>query len=87
MEETLVERQEANMKAVTGKLLELNLGIKEVKVSRFPEALTETHLGGYGLGVRLLMKKNRPRYGSIIKAIILIISGKKHYGTTYSAKV
>ena len=39
MEETLVERQEANMKVVTGKLLELNLGIKEVKVSRFPEAL------------------------------------------------
>jgi hypothetical protein len=37
MEKTLVERQEANMKAVTGKLLELNLGIKEVKVSRFPE--------------------------------------------------
>lgn len=37
MEESLVERQEANMKAVTGKLLKLNLGIKEVKVSRFPE--------------------------------------------------
>jgi len=39
MEETLVERQEANMKVVTGKLLELNLGIKEVTFSMIPEAL------------------------------------------------
>ena len=39
MEETLVERQEANMKGVTGKLLGLNLDIKEVMFSRIPEAL------------------------------------------------
>ena len=48
------------MYAVTGKMLTVNLKTIELKAEDIPEQLYQEYLGGYGLGVALLMERMDP---------------------------
>jgi aldehyde:ferredoxin oxidoreductase len=49
------------MNAITGKILEIDLKKAKWQVSEIPTSTSREYLGGYGLGVKLLMDRMDPR--------------------------
>jgi aldehyde:ferredoxin oxidoreductase len=52
--------EEGQMNAATGKLLEVNLSSHTCRAEQLPTVLYRQYLGGYGLGVRLLLERMDP---------------------------
>ena len=48
------------MFAVTGKMLTVDLKSSKIQVEKLPEQMYREYLGGYGLGVALLMERMDP---------------------------